>query len=175
VHAWARIIYRIAKGKLARKKVLVLLVALMLGQMLLAAEAVQPESDRLRKALERSLLFPGLGQLGEKQYLKAAVFATAEIFCLAQVFINRGKGEDAYHQYHGAQDMASAVAWRRQTETYDRRRDTAILAGAGVWVLNMVDMFVFAKRKYGRHAAVAFHPFYNHENQAFGAGCTCRF
>ena len=175
MNAWVRIIHRIAKGKLARKKALVLLAMLMAGQMLFTAEDVKPESDRLRKALESSLLFPGLGQLYEKQYFKAVLFASAEMFCLAEVVINARKGNDAYDNYRAAQNSAAAVEWRSQTRAFDRRRNIAILASAGVWVLNMVDMFVFAKRKYGRHAAVTFHPFYNHENQAFGAGCTCRF
>jgi len=147
----------------------------MAGQMLLAAEDLKPEPDRLRKALEKSLLFPGLGQLAEKQYVKAAVFASAEIFCLIKVAINIGKGNEAYRNYRDAKDPAAAVEWRLQTAKYDRRRNTAILAGAGVWVLNMIDIFVFAKKKYGRNAAVAFHPYYNHENQTFGAGFTCCF
>lgn len=141
----------------------------MAGQMLLATEDVKPESVRLRKALEKSLLFPGLGQLAEKQYVKAAVFASAEIFCLVKVAINISKGTEAYRNYRDAKD-AAAMEWRLQTVKYDRRRNTAILAGAGVWVLNMIDIFVFAKKKYGRNAAVAFHPYYNHEKQTFGAG-----
>jgi hypothetical protein len=155
---------------LPRKKALILLIAVAVGQMLLAAEDLKPEPDRLRKALEKSLIFPGLGQLAEKQYVKAAVFASAEIFCLAQVVIQIGKGNEAYRNYRDAKDAAAAVEWRLQTAKYDRRRNTAILAAAGVWVLNMIDIFVFAKKKYGRNTAVAFHPYYNHENQTFGAG-----
>ena len=163
-----------AREKLLKKKVL-LLAVLAIGQLLGAAEAVSPESARLRQALEKSLLFPGLGQLAEKQYVKAAVFASGEIFCLALVVVNIGKGNDAYRSYRDATDRDEAAAWRLQTEKYDRRRNTAILAAAGVWVLNMIDIFVFAKKKYGRQAAVAFHPYYNHENQTFGAGLTCCF
>ena len=158
-----------------RKKALVVLAVLLVGQVLLAAEAVKPESDRLRKVLEKSLVFPGLGQLAEKQYVKAAVFASAEIFCLAQVVVQMGMGNEAYRNYRDAKDALAAAEWRLQTEKYDRRRNTAILAAAGVWVLNMIDIFVFAKKKYGRNAAVAFHPYYNHENQTFGAGLTCCF
>jgi hypothetical protein len=164
-----------APGKLAEKKALVLLVMLAAGQILLAAEEAKPEAERWRRALERSLLFPGLGQLYEKQYAKAALFASAEVLCLAEVFINARKGNDAYHRYRAAADVAAAVDWRARTRAFDRRRDIAILAGAGVWVLNMIDMFVFAKRKYGRHALVSFHPFFNHETHAIGAGCACRF
>ncbi len=161
--------------KMPRKKALVLLLALLAVRVLVAAEDLKPEPDRLRKALEKSLIFPGLGQLAEKQYLKAALFASAEIFCLVEVAVNIGKGNDAYRNYRDAMDAASAVEWRLQTTKYDRRRNTAILAAAGVWVLNMIDIFVFAKKKYGRTAAVAFHPYYNHEKQAFGAGFSCFF
>jgi hypothetical protein len=163
-----------AREKLLKKKAL-LLAVLAFGQLLGAAEAASPESTRLRKALEKSLLFPGLGQLAEKQYVKAAVFASGEIFCLALVVVNLGKGNDAYRSYRDATDRDEAAAWRLQTEKFDRRRNTAILAAAGVWVLNMIDIFVYAKKKYGRQPAVAFHPYYNHENQTFGAGLTCCF
>ncbi len=142
----------------------------MAGQMLPAAEELKPEPDRLRQALEKSLLFPGLGQLAEKQYVKAVVFASAEIFCLLKVAVYIGQGNKAYHNYRDAKDAVAASAWRLQTAKYDRRRNTAILAGAGVWILNMIDIFVFAKKKYGRNTALAFHPYYNHENQTFGAG-----
>jgi len=152
-----------------------LLAVLLAGPVLLLAEDKEPEDGRLRRALEKSLLFPGLGQLAEKQYLKAAVFATAEIFFLANVVIHIHRGTEAYRNYRDAGDEAAAVEWRLQTEKHDRRRNTAILAGAGVWVLNMIDIFVFAKKKYGRSAAVAFHPYYNHENQAFGAGVRLYF
>jgi Family of unknown function (DUF5683) len=160
---------------LRRLKGLLLLAALLVGPSLPAAEEKKAEPDPWRRALERSLLFPGLGQLGEKQYVKAAVFASAEIFCLAQAFIQAGRGNDAYRGYRDARDAASATEWRLRTAACDRRRNTALLAAAGVWVCNMIDMFAFARKKYGPKAAVAFHPFYDHEHQAFGTGITCRF
>ncbi len=69
----------------------------------------------------------------------------------------------------------AAVEFRAQTEKYDRRRNTAILAAAGVWALNMIDMFVFAKKKYGKNAAIGFQPYYNHENKTIGAGLRFHF
>jgi hypothetical protein len=158
--------------------VLLLLAMLLAGQWMLrgeSREAKKPEDGRLRRALEWSLLFPGLGQLYEKQYAKAALFAAAEILCLAQVVINAREGNDAYRRYRDAGDIAAAMAWRERTEQSDRKRNTAILAGAGVWVLNMVDIFVHAKKKYGRERSLTFHPYYRHEDQAYGAGVTCRF
>lgn len=134
-----------------------------------------PGKSPLRKALERSLLFPGLGQLGEKQYLKAALFGGAEIFCLAQVLILIGKGNDAYRNYRDAGDAAAVAEYRAQTEKYDKQRNTAILAAAGVWVLNMVDILIYAKKKYGRKAAIGFQPYYRHENKAIGAGLRLHF
>jgi len=51
---------------LRRLRALLLLAALLAGPSLPAAEEKKAEPDPWRRALERSLLFPGLGQLGEK-------------------------------------------------------------------------------------------------------------
>jgi hypothetical protein len=166
---------------LPRKRIAFLLVAaLILAQGMLPGEENQSadkpaEETRLRRVLEKSLLFPGLGQLSEKQYAKAALFAGAEIACLVQVVVSARRGNDAYWSYRGARTVEDAVKWRAETERLDRRRNTAILAAAGVWVLNMADIFVHAKKKYGRKKSVAIHPFYHHESHAYGAGVTCRF
>jgi len=140
-----------------------------------AGQPAPAAKNPLRKALERSLLFPGLGQLGEKQYAKAALFGGAEIFCLVEVLIYMSKGNAAYRDYRDALDPEDVIKFRRQTEEYDNNRNIAILAAAGVWVLNMVDMFVFAKKKYGKKAAVGFQPFYNHENKTIGASLRVGF
>jgi hypothetical protein len=149
--------------------------------MMFAAEETQPKKiqppakDPLRKALEKSLLFPGLGQLAEKQYVKAAVFASAEILCLVQILIFRSKGNGAYKQYRAAIDPKAVVEFRSQTEKYDRLRNTTILAAAGVWVLNMIDIFVYAKKKFAKKASVGFNPYFNHENKTIGAGIRFSF
>jgi len=160
---------------LRRTLALLLLAALAAGPAALRGEEKPPEEPRLRRALERSLLFPGLGQLYEKQYAKAALFAALEVFCLARVVVDARAGNDAYRNYRAAADPAAAAAWRLETERCDRRRNTAILGAAGVWVLNMVDIFVFTRKKYGRERSLAFQPFYHHETHAYGAGVTCRF
>ncbi|MBN2347054.1 MAG: hypothetical protein JXO51_11770 [Candidatus Aminicenantes bacterium] len=158
-----------------RKWAVLLLVAVLAGQGALRGEEKKTEDPRLRKALERSLLFPGLGQLGEKQYLKAALFAATEIACLALVVVNARRGNDAYRNYREATTIDGAVEWRQRTESFDQRRNTAILAATGIWVLNMIDIFLHAKRRYGRKKSVAFHPYYRHENHAYGVGASCRF
>ena len=164
-----------------RKKNCWLLALLLAGQILLPAQAAPaentppPEKSPLRKTLEKSLPFPGLGQLAEKQYVKAALFGGAEIFCLAQVFISMSKGNSAYKKYRDAIAMDAVIEFRAQTEKYDKRRNTAILAAAGVWVLNMIDIFVFAKKKHGKKTAIGFQPYYNHENETLGAGLRLDF
>jgi hypothetical protein len=158
-----------------------LLVLLLAWRITVPAQGALPgntppvQKTPLRKALERSLLFPGLGQLGEKQYVKAALFGGAEIFCLAQVLIFMGKGNSAYDDYRNATDPAAVIEFRSLTEKYDKQRNTAILAAAGVWVLNMIDILVFAKKKYGKKAAIGFQPYYNHENKTIGAGLRLHF
>jgi hypothetical protein len=172
---------RFAEANLPKKKAAWLLALLLAGRIMLPAEgaqplnAPQPQKTPLRKALERSLLFPGLGQLGEKQYVKAALFGGAEIFCLAQVLIFMGKGNSAYKNYRDAIDPQAVLEFRGLTEKYDRQRNTAILAAAGVWVLNMIDILVFAKKKYGKKAAIGFQPYYSHENKTIGAAMRFHF
>jgi len=161
---------------MAQRKLAWLLILFLAGRLMAPAQGTAPEAvarpgkTPLRKALERSLLFPGLGQLGEKQYVKAAVFGGGEIFCLLQVLIFMSKGNQAYRDYHDASDPLAVVEFRMRTETYDKKRKGAILAAAGIWVLNMVDILVFAKKKYGKKAAIGFQPYYNHENKTIGAG-----
>ena len=164
-----------------RKKGVWLPALLLAWRIMMPAQGATPvntprlEKNPLRKALERSLLFPGLGQLGEKQYVKAALFGSAEIVCLVQVLIFRGKSNNAYKKYRDATDPLTVIEFRNQTEKYDRRRNTAILTAAGVWVLNMIDIFIFAKKKYGKKASIGLNPYYNHENKTIGAGMRFHF
>ncbi len=177
---WAMSIH-ILEADLHRKKWTWLLVLLLAGCIVAPAQdapagkPAPPAKDPLRRALERSLLFPGLGQLGEKQYVKAALFGGAEIFCLVEVLIFMSKGNAAYRNYRDATEAAAVIEFRAQTEKFDNLRNVALLAAAGVWVLNMIEIFVFAKKKYGNKAAVGFQPFYKHDHKAIGAGLRIGF
>ncbi len=111
------------------------------------AAAPARNAAQVKKALVRSLIFPGLGQLGEKQVAKGMVFVSAELFCLIEVFLKNHRGDDAYGHYRSASNANDAVYYRRLTETYDRERNTYLLAAAGVWVLNLVDMAVWARKQ----------------------------
>lgn len=153
-----------------------LVLALVAAPPALRGEEEKPPQDpRLRRALVGSLLFPGLGQLREKLYAKAALLASAEAACLALAVIHARRGDAAYRRYGTAGSREDALSWRRETERHDRRRNVAIAAAAGVWALNMADILLTVKKRYGRQRALAFHPFYDREHHAYGASIACFF
>ena len=107
----------------------------------------ESQNERSFGSLEKSLLIPGWGQLAEKKYLKGAAFLSAEIFCLYKVFAHNHKGNENYRLYKAAENVDDAVKYRELTERYDKRRNAFILAAAGVWALNLIDMYVIVKNK----------------------------
>ena len=134
---------------------------------------VQP--DPIQKVLKKSLLFPGLGQLYEKQYLKGAVFSGAELFCIIEAVIQNYRGNDAYWKYRMSQTVEDAVEFRGLTERHDRTRNTFIAAGAGVWILNMVDMLLSAKKKFRKKVMLTTSADYEHEWKSVRLGFCFRF
>jgi len=105
------------------------------------------EKQEEKIMLSKSLLFPGLGQLSEKQYFKGLVFAVSETVCIiAAIHLNR-KADQAYWQYRQAGEIESAVLYRRLTEKRDRRRNLWIAAGAGIWAANLIDAWLFQRRR----------------------------
>lgn len=134
---------------------LVLLVLVCFFQLSPAAAEGEKENDGAA-ALRKSLLYPGLGQLQEKQYLKGIVFMAAETACIiAAVHFNR-KADQAYWQYRQADTTQQAVDMRRLTEKHDRRRNLVIAAGAAVWVLNLVDAWLHRNRRQRTAAKLSF-------------------
>ena len=109
--------------------------------------AEKPAEQR-KKVLTKSLLYPGLGQLYEKQYVKGVLFLTAETFCVIAAIINNYNGNRYYDKYRGADNSDDVVRWRERTETYDKRRNLFILTGVAVWVVNMIDIYIYTKKKY---------------------------
>lgn len=150
-----------------------MLLALALAASSLPLRAAEEKPDR--QALAASLLFPGLGQLREKQILKAALFASAEAACLVLVALHAHRGQAAYRNYREAGSVEAAVLWRRETERHDRRRNAAIAAAAGVWALNLADILRTVKKRTGRRRALAFHPVADPESHAYGVGVSCRW
>jgi len=105
------------------------------------------DTDRTFNSLKKSLLIPGWGQLAEKRYLEGAVFLAADLFCLYEVFNFNRKGNRYYKKYKEAGTIDDAVAFRELTEKYDKRRNIYMLAAAGVWALNLLDIYIIVKGK----------------------------
>lgn len=135
-----------------------------------SAPGPSAEDQAITRVLKKSLFFPGFGQLAEKQYLKAALFAGGELFCLAAAFVSNHHGDDSYWQYRFADNEADAVAYRAATEKYDRRRNIYLLAGAGIWIVNLADILIHAKKKYKKKGALSLLPVLDHEKKTLALG-----
>lgn len=104
--------------------------------------------DIKKKALEKSLIFPGWGQMYEKQYLKGIIFMSSEIFCILQVIINNNKANNYYSKYKLAINTEETKKFRSKTEKYDKIRNIYILTGALIWIANMIEIYFYTKKKY---------------------------
>ncbi len=98
-------------------------------------------------SLQKSLLIPGWGQIAEKKYPEGFLFLSTEIFCLYKFFSYNHKGNKYYDLYKKSGDVGNAIQYRELTEKYDTRRNKFILAVAGIWVVNLIDMYFIVRNK----------------------------
>jgi hypothetical protein len=98
-------------------------------------------------SLQKSLLIPGWGQIAEKRYIEGALFLSVEIFCFYKIFSYNHKGNDYYNLYKKADNVSDAIKYRDLAEKYDKRRNSFILAAAGAWIINLIDIYIIVKRK----------------------------
>ena len=98
-------------------------------------------------SLHKSLLVPGWGQLAEKRYVEGIFFLSAELFALYKVFVNNRKGNQYYDQYKEADNGDDAVKFRELTEEYDTKRNQYFLVAAGIWAVNLIDIYFIVKYK----------------------------
>ena len=115
------------------------------GQDKKVKEEISPKSKFT--SLQKSLLIPGWGQFAEKRYLKGVLFLSAEIFCIYKIFSNNHKSNDYYALYKAADNTSDAVNYRELTEKYDIRRNRFLLAAAGIWIINLIDIYIIVKKK----------------------------
>ncbi len=108
-------------------------------------EGISPESKFT--SLQKSLLVPGWGQIAEKRYIEGVLFLSAEIFCFYKIFSYNHMGNNHYNLYKNADNVSNAIEYRELTEKYDKRRNTFILAAAGAWIINLIDIYIIVKRK----------------------------
>ena len=125
------------------------LILLFLSLPCLAEESPQIKTAEKQKlpSLQKSLLIPGWGQLAEKKYAKGFLFLSAEIFCVYEIFRYNHKGNYYYNKYKTAENVDDTVRFRQLTENHDTTRNQYILLAAGVWAVNLMDIFLINKKK----------------------------
>ena len=134
------------KSKLASSFLILLLISLpCFGQNKESKEASSPEIKFA--SLQKSLLIPGWGQIAEKRYIEGILFLSAEIFCIYKIFSYNHKGNDYYDLYKKADNVSDATKYRDLTEKYNTRKNRFILAAAGIWIINLIDIYIIVKKK----------------------------
>lgn len=103
-------------------------------------EEKPPEKGRKLGPMEKSLLFPGWGQISEKRYGRGVTFMITEGLCLSSVVFYTIKGSHSYSNYIKAENTPDAIHFRQLTEKYDRWRNISLALGAVVWAVNLLDM-----------------------------------
>jgi len=98
-------------------------------------------------SLQKSLLIPGWGQIAEKRYVEGILFLSSEVFCLYKILSYNHKSNEYYHLYKEANNVDDAVNNRELAEKYDIRRNTFMLLAAGIWAVNLIDIYVIVKNK----------------------------
>ena len=140
-----KIFVRAKLSKLLRIIIIVLMISFVNGE---DTRPGEPEAKNPKKtrALEKSLIFPGWGQLHEKQYFKGVLFITAELIAITSAVVSNHFGNKNYNKYRSSITESDALFYRKETEKFDRERNLFIVAGIGVWIINMVDIYIFKKK-----------------------------
>lgn len=100
-----------------------------------------------KNVLEKSLLYPGWGQIIEKQYIKGFGFMLLETGLIISAIIINNKSNEYYNDYKNATNIDDVIYWRQKTEEFDKNRNLLILSAAFVWVVNLIDIYIHVKKK----------------------------
>jgi hypothetical protein len=156
--------------------VLAVVLAVAVPSPVFADDAINSQAVSALSPREKSLLFPGWGQIAERRILKGAAFAAAELACLVGAIHYNAGGNSAYDQYKAAGDAASAVRYRKLVERNDGRRNACLLAAAAVWAVNLLDIHLLVNRKGAGPASRSFTIGITHgPSSAIGLSVDCRF
>jgi len=112
-----------------------------------AGESEQNSSRTKLTSLHKSLLVPGWGQFAEKRYVEGIVLLSAEIFAVCSAFSHNSKGNRYYGQYKDAGNVDDAVMFRKLTEEHDTKRNQYLLVAAGIWAVNLIDIYFIVRGK----------------------------
>lgn len=105
--------------------------------------------------LEKSLIFPGWGQMSEKYWVKGAAIAVAELACLGAAIYHDSLGNKNYARYRAATDEPGAVRYRSLVVRHDGRRNAFLLAAAVVWAVNLIDIYRLVQGKETKPGALS--------------------
>lgn len=110
------------------------------GLVALASDAVVLRS-RTDAAL-RSLAFPGLGQVYNRQKLKAYAFAGTEVALLGGAATFHLLAKSEHRKYRRADTASDATYYYQRASTRYQTRNWLLVGAAAVWGLNVVDAWV---------------------------------
>ena len=131
-------------------KLLKIFIIIFISSLINAEDLASKKADKTNitdsRALEKSLIFPGLGQIHEKKYLKGVVFITAELIAITGAILSNRQGNINYNKYRSSLTENDALFFRKETERFDRSRNLFIAAGIGVWMINMLDIYILKKK-----------------------------
>jgi TolB-like protein len=107
------------------------------GMISLASDAVvlRSRSD----ALLRSVIFPGMGQLYNRQPAKGYGFAAAEVALLAGAAGFHLSGNAERRKYHGARTASDAAYYYTRASSRYQTRNWLLVGAGVVWAVNVVD------------------------------------
>jgi hypothetical protein len=107
------------------------------------AGAVTPLDPPYRVAL-RSLVFPGWGQLYNKQYVKALVVFACESALLGTIYGEYRLASEAYDRHLSTEDVAEAERLYAEYEKHFERQESLIWWTAGLVLFSLADAYVDA-------------------------------
>lgn len=136
----------------------------------------EEKKEKPNPALIRSLVFPGWGQIYEKQYIKGFFYIAVEGFCLVQAILANYQGNQAYWNYRFASTAQEAVEFRSLTQKYDRKRNLYIFVSAGVWIISMADIYLHVKKQKKRNEKqVLIFPWWSDDSKGMGVSIIIGF
>ena len=128
-------------------KVVIFLLILLIILTPLFSNNNQKKIPSYKKALEKSLIYPGWGQIIEKKYVKGLSFMIIETGLIISAIIINNKSNDFYNDYKNATSIDDVIYYRHKTEEFDKNRNLLILSAAFVWVVNLIDIYIHVKKK----------------------------
>jgi hypothetical protein len=126
-------------------------------------------------ALFKSMLIPGLGQIGNKKYIKAGAIIGLESYLIANLIHYSKITSDAKKEYDAADDPSLVRLYNKYRDAKDSRNLHSWLLGATIFI-SMFDAYVDAHLarfpKYEKSLSLDINP--NKDNH-FYAGLILRF